>query len=108
MTDTEKLNAVKSILGIADTSQDTLIATYLTIAKTEILSWRYSYVENPPTTVPAEYEVTQIYAVVAGYSQRGAENQVSHNENGVSRTFKYADMLDYIRASVPAKVAVVG
>ena len=108
MTDSEKLSAVKSILGITDTSQDTLLTTYLTIAKQEILSWRYAYSEEAPSVVPAEFEITQIYAVIAGFSQRGAENEGNHNENGISRTFHYTDMLDYVRANVPALVRVVG
>lgn len=102
MTIEEKLEMVKSILGISedDMSEDKHITTYLTIAKNEIISWRYSYActEEPVTEVPAEYEMVQIHAVVAGYSIRGAENQKTHNENGINRTFSFSDMIDYIRA----------
>jgi hypothetical protein len=109
MTDAEKLAMVKTILNIdeADTSEDTRIATYLTIAGREILTWRYSYGTTEVTEVPADYEMTQIYAVVAGYSQSGAENQRQHTENGISRVFRYADMIQYIRSNVVSLVKVL-
>lgn len=102
MTNEEKLSMVKSILGIdsTDTTEDERITTYLTVAEREILTWRYSYGTTEVTEVPAEYEMTQIYAVVAGYSQSGAENQRQHTENGISRVFRYADMIQYIRSNV--------
>ena len=109
MTDAEKLVMVKTILNIdeADTSEDTRIATYLIIAGREILTWRYSYGTTEVTEVPADYEMTQIYAVVAGYSQSGAENQRQHTENGISRVFRYADMIQYIRSNVVSLVKVL-
>lgn len=109
MTDAEKLKMVKTILNIdeADIVDDTRIATYLTVAGREILTWRYSYGATEVTEVPADYEMTQIYAVVAGYSQSGAENQRQHTENGISRVFRYEDMIQYIRANVIPFVKVL-
>ena len=102
MTIEEKLMMVKAILRIDDTSEDTLITTYLTLAKREILGWRYSNAnpDNVPEDVPAEYEMTQVMSVVAGYTQSGVESQVLSIENGVHRHFKYADMVEYIRSNV--------
>lgn len=102
MTAEQKLAMAKTFLHITDTSEDTLISTYLTAAQQEIIYWRYSYVpsDSIPVEVPAEYEMTQINAVVAGYSISGAEGEVTHSENGISRTFKYEDMLAYIRSHV--------
>ena len=108
MTDTEKLTLLKSLLGIAETdmADDVRLAAYLTAAGREIMAWRYSFVAQPDT-LPVEYEMTQIYAVIAGFSQSGAENQLSHSENGISRRFKHADMLDYIHVHVIPMVKVV-
>ena len=102
MTTAEKTEQVKLLLGIAagDMDQDSLISAYLTLAEKEIISWRYSYTGRDVTAVPAEYETTQIMAVVAGFSQGGAENQTRHSENGIDRYFKYEDMVAYIRAHV--------
>lgn len=109
MQDAEKLSMLKTMLAIDDNSSDELLTTYLTFAKNEILSWRYSYAGIMPDSVPAEYEMTQVQAVVNGFTQRGAEGQVFSIENGIHRHFVYADMVRYIRANVipMAKLAAV-
>ena len=109
MTAEEKLSMVKTLLGVSgeDEARDERIAVYLSVAGKEILAWRYSYGTETVEEVPAEYEMTQVNAVVAGYSQSGAEGELVHSENGISRTFKYADMLQYIRANVIPLAKVV-
>lgn len=100
MTMNEKLAMVKTILG-ADAPDDTTIMTYLVIAKTEILQWRYSYCASEmPEDVPGEYEMTQVFAVVSGFTQRGIEGQTVSIENGIHRHFSYEDMVKYIRSNV--------
>ena len=101
MTDAEKLAMLKSLLNISDTAQNTQLGAYLSLAKAEILSWLYSgNIPDDVTDVPARYEPTQIMACVAGFSQSGAEGQLNHSENGVSRTWKHEDMVAYIRSRV--------
>jgi hypothetical protein len=81
---------------------------FLSFAKNEILAWLYSgKTPDGVTDVPTQYETVQIMAVVAGYGLSGAENQTAHSENGISRTFKYSDMVDYIRSHVAPYVQVV-
>ena len=105
MTTADKLAMVKAILRIEDTSEDALIQTYLAAAKAEILGWRYSYATEMPADVPPEYEMTQVQAVVNGYTQSGVEGQTVSVENGVHRHFSYPDMIRYIRANV---IAIAG
>ena len=102
MTLSEKLAMVKSLLRIGDTSMDDLLSTYLDAAKREILGWRYSYAAETPDEVPTEYEMTQVQAVVNGFTQSGSEGQSVSVENGIHRHFVYADMVRYIRANVIA------
>jgi hypothetical protein len=105
-----KLNYIKTMIGIAesDTSQDALINGYLAMSTQEILNYKYSLVGIPEgqTEVDAEDEIAQIYAVLAGYNQRGAENQTSHNENQIYRTFHFTDMVQYIKSNVIPFAAV--
>ena len=108
MTTEEKLAMVKAIMG-PDAPDDSTIESYLTIAKNEILQWRFSY--NPddmPEDVPADYEMTQVYAVVNGFTQRGVEGQTVSVENGVHRHFAFPDMIRYIRANVIALAKIPG
>ena len=99
-----KLTYIKTMIGIAesDTSEDALIQTYLAMASQEIINFKYSLVGIPDgmEDVEPEDEITQIHAVIAGYNIRGAENQTSHNENQIYRTFKTEDMIAYIRNRV--------
>lgn len=106
----EKVAMVLELLDMSDQEMDSKITTYLAIAEREILAWRYSYVpDSMPDHVPPEYEMTQIQAVVMGYTHAGAEGEYLHNENGINRHFTYADMLEYIRKNVIpiAKVVIM-
>ena len=99
MTANEKLDMVKTMMG-SDAPSDAEITTYLNAAKSEILSWRYSYAASMPDEVPAEYEMTQVQAVINGFTQRGNEGQNVSIENGIHRHFAYSDMVRYIRSNV--------
>ena len=100
MSNEDKLAMVKTIMG-GDAPDDGTIETYLNLAKTEILNWRYSY--NPdamPEDVEPAYEITQVQAVVNGFTQRGMEGETTSIENSIHRHFNYSDMVRYIRANV--------
>lgn len=106
MTSQQKLDMVKSILG-ADAPDDATINSYLDLAKAEILQWRYSYdPDDMPEDVEPAYEITQVQAVVNGFTQRGMEGQIVSVENGVHRHFSFPDMTRYIRANVIAYAKV--
>ena len=108
MTDSEKLDMTLLLLGEAETGElADRINAYLKAAEKEIIHWRYGYSSESVTEVPEEYEMTQIHAVIAGFSISGAEGQMSHSENGINRSFKYPDMLSYIRSNVIPKVGVL-
>lgn len=92
----DKINKIKLILG-GDEKED-VIGAYLEMAESEILSW------SGAESISPNYDTVQIMAVIAGYNLLGAENQTSHSENGISRVFRYSDMLAYIRNNVCAKV----
>ncbi len=100
MTINEKLAMLTSLLSndpvIPSNEQ---LTVYLQLAEQEILAWRYSY-GTAPAELPSEFEVTQIYAVLAGLSYSGAEGETNHSENGITRTFRHDSMLTYIHANV--------
>lgn len=105
MTDSQKLSTLKTLLddGTGFLPSDEKLNTYVDLAKEEILAWKYHLVGGVPSTVtevPVLDEVTQIYAVVAGYTHAGAEGEQLHIENGVHRHFLYEDMVGYIRNHV--------
>lgn len=106
MTTEEKIATIKTIMG-PDAPDDDTITSYLALAKTEILQWRFSFApDEMPDDVPAAYEMTQIYAVVSGFTQRGIEGQSVSIENGIHRHFDFTDMVRYIRGNVIAYAKV--
>ena len=110
MTDAEKLTTIKTLLEDGgEMPTDEKLTAYLSVARSEILAWIYHLVGGVPdgvTGVPSKYDNTQIYAVIAGYTQAGAEGEELHIENGVHRHFRYAEMLDYIHNNVLPLVRV--
>ncbi len=77
---------IKSILGITDTSQDALLYFYLDCAEEIICDIRNSQ------TVETKYLKLQIKIALELYSKGGAEGQIAHTENGISRTYESSDI----------------
>lgn len=108
MSISEKLALLKTLLSISDTDSDDLLVAYLAMAEKEILNWLYIRSEVPDgAELPSKYDMVLIQSCVAGFNLMGAENQGSHSENGISRTFRYSDMIDYIHAHVQPFVGVI-
>ena len=109
MSNDDKLDMLQTLLGIGNSeiSEIGRIEVYLTAAEKEIIEWRFSLSGNKPEAVPEEFDMTHVWAVINGYSQSGAEGQSTHSENGVARTFNYADMVQYIRRNVRPLVGIM-
>lgn len=111
MTTEEKIKRVKllSDIDVSDDINDAIIEALLETARDEILEWSFRYHTangEPLTDVPEMYHSKQCMAVVNGFSQTGETGAVSINMNGVSRSFKYSDMTDWIRNNFPVSVMV--
>ena len=108
MTDQEKLNNLIALLGASESDSD-LLTIYLNQAEAEIMNWLYSSTAEDPTEFPfpSRYDWVQINACIAGFNLSGGENETHHAENGITRDFKYSDMVDYIHGHVFPYVGVV-
>ena len=86
MTIDEKILNMAS--GIAPDVADTeVLEAELLAAETMILNKMYPFGYEEGTVVPARYERLQIKLAIELYSKRGAEGQISHSENGISRSW---------------------
>lgn len=86
MTIDEKLEQLK--IGISpDVAEDNVLLSELMDAEAMILNKMYPFGYAEDTVVPPRYERLQIKLAVELYTQRGAEGQASHSENGTSRTW---------------------
>lgn len=94
----EKLEMLKTMV---DETDENVLMTYLNIAGDVILRRLYPYGTNN-IEVPSPYEVRQIDIASYLLNKRGAEGEIAHMENGMSRT--YADALvppSYLRGIIP-------
>ena len=94
----EKLEMLKTM---TDETDENVLMVYLNLAGDVILRRLYPY-GTERTQVPSPYEVRQIDIASYLLNKRGADGELSHLENGMSRT--YADALvppSYLRGIVP-------
>ena len=78
------LERLKMRTGEAD---ETLLSDCLDSARNAILARRFPYQEWPED-VPTQYVDLQFRIALDLYNKIGAEGQLGHSENGVSRSFE--------------------
>ena len=86
MTIDEKIAEMN--IGIAPDVADTeVLKSELLTARDMILNKMYPFGYEDGMEVPSNYDRLQVKLAIELYSQRGAEGQTSHGENGVTRTW---------------------
>lgn len=98
MTDAEKRAALASRI-LPDTDTDEVLDGMVSMAETLILNRMYPFGYEESVTVPPRYEQIQIQLAVELYTQRGAEGQTSHSENGINRS--WAETSPTLRLVIP-------
>lgn len=85
MTQAEKIAMVKKL---CDETDEGVISAYLFMAGKQVISLCCP----KESEVPERWDALHIDATVYKLNKRGAEGQVTHNENGVSRAYENADL----------------
>lgn len=94
MNDVEKLALCRAMVEkTADETgwTDDVLKYYLAVAGRKILNRAYPY-DDTVEEVPARYGVLQCEIAVYLLNKRGAEGEISHSENGISRSYENADV----------------
>ena len=94
MTNMEKLALCRTMVEQPEDAEgwsDEVLTSYLTIAGQKILNRAYPY-DDTVEEVPRRYDVIQCEIAAYLLNKRGAEGEVSHSENGISRTYENADV----------------
>ena len=91
MTYTEKLERFEVLIS-PDTASTDLLSFLLEQAEGIVLNRRYPFGVPEAAVVPAAYEHIQLQIAVELFSKMGAEGQVGHQENSISRTYEAADV----------------
>ena len=109
MTELEKLAYCRVMVNQpaeADGWSDEVLNTYLTIAGRIILNRAYPY-DDTVEEVPRRYEVLQCEIATFLLNKRGAEGEISHSENGISRGYENADVPESLLSVVVPNVGVI-
>lgn len=88
MTDADKLMMVKAMTGEAD---EDVLSAYLSIAGSKVCRRAYPF-DPSATEVPAQYGYLQVEIAVYLLNKRGGEGELSHSENGISRSYENGDV----------------
>ena len=75
-------------------------------AKAVILSRRFPFGDYPEDIEP-RYKDLQIRIAVEMFNKRGAEGEIAHSENGVSRTYASANVSEDLLKEITPKAGVV-
>ena len=102
----DKLNQLKILLDKqGDNSEDDLLLMLLTLSAQKILDRVYPY-DDSIKEVPSRYATKQVEIAVYLYNKRGAEGQISHSENTISRTYESADVPESLMKGITPYVGV--
>ena len=109
MTDVEKLALCRVMVeqpATADGWSDDVLISYLKLAGQKIINRAYPY-DDTVETVPARYGYLQCEIATYLLNKRGADGEISHSENGISRTYENADVPDSMLSDVIPHCGVV-
>lgn len=86
MTQNEKIATVRTLTNDEELTED-VISVYLKKAESAIFNRMFPFKEMLNFEVPAKYESIQCELACRYILRRGAEGEVTHNENGINRTY---------------------
>ena len=101
MTEVDKLTMLRILVGQPDEGEwsDDVLNAYLNIAGRKIINRAYPY-DDTITEVPRRYGYIQCEIAAYLLNKRGSEGQLSHNENGIARTYESADVPESMLSEV--------
>lgn len=101
MTQLERLK-----IRITEKVTDAELEDILESAKAVILSRRFPFGEQP-TEIEDRYKDLQIRIAVEMFNKSGAEGEIAHSENGVSRSYSSASVSEELLREITPKAGVV-
>ena len=99
-----QLEALRAITG--ESNNDALLNTYLNLAGAKIVSRCYPF--HPEKPVPPKYYNLQVEIAAYLFNKRGAEGQLAHSENGISRTYESASVPESMLKDVVPYIGTFG
>ena len=100
MTDQEKIANVQTRVGNDPTATDAVVTVYLDDAENAIMRRRFPFGIPEGETLPTAYDILQCRLAARYFLRFGAEGELTHNENGVNRTYGSVNDEDLLREVV--------
>ena len=106
MTDAQKIAMVQTLVQNDGDATDAIVTVYLQLALNKMLERLFPYDSTKTVSdIPERYEIIQCELAARLYLRRGGESEISHEENGVNRTYGSVDDEDILSRLTPfAKV----
>lgn len=103
MPEYDQVELVKTMTGEANEST---VSSYLAVAGAKICRRLYPF-DTSIQEVPAQYYFLQ--AEIAAYllNKRGAEGELSHSENGISRSYENGDIPESMMRQITPMAGVL-
>ena len=95
MTDAEKITTVQALVENDPAATEAIVGVYLADALQAILNWRYAF-NIPEVYDISRWDFAQCKLAARYFLRRGAEGEITHNENGVNRTYASVDDYDIL------------
>lgn len=102
--ESSKIQFVKSM---TDETNDDIVQMFLNIAKEKILNRAYPF-GTGDEPLPAKYQSLQLEIAIYLLNKRGAEGEVTHNENGVNRSYESASVPESMLSQVLPYAVTLG
>lgn len=105
MTEEQKIQMVQQLITDVTVTKEEILS-YLALAVDRIRNrvWPFG---DAPKDWPIQYDLVQIQLAIRMIARKGGEGELSHSENGISRTYGTVDDEDILQQLVPY-VGVVG
>lgn len=106
MNGSEKTTMVRTLVENDAEATDAIIAVYLNLACGAMLERLYPYDPTKASTdIPERYDMIQCELAARYFLRRGGQGEISHEENGVNRSYSSVNDEDILRRLTPfAKV----
>lgn len=106
MTDAEKQALVVQLVNDATVTTD-IAATYLALAKANIMERCYPFGDSSSLAMPTRYDVLQCELAARYIHRRGIEGETSDRDNGVHRVFESPNDEDLLKEVMQVAMGVL-
>ena len=100
------MTQLEALQAMTRETNTTILNTYLNLAGAKIVARRYPFAPKKP--VPPEFYNLQVEIAAYLLNKRGAEGQLAHSENGISRTYESASVPESMLKDVTPLVGTFG